>query len=311
MKFLFVMLLLVSCGHKPQESKPSPSDLQTKAETYLSLAPDAQGLAGFLPGCDSLLFSSLYKIGGAQVDLRAARKADGSWQRHPDGKCFPGESKSSISRDMLLGLMLATWVFKDKQTADELVAYGQENNWVMGKYDGSVDGQNRVTFTPQFIGLAYRLRWKLGGQYHVLADTPQSYFPVEGYEAHLQGLRILLLALMDGKVDQIQLNTLKAQSQAQPDNALFAALAAKFDPDLAGDQTQAIQVLSDERIFPAGRLPNTHDRCVDYIFNHEKNDADWQPCDPLKVHSAADYLFAYWVVTRNSFGFRSRYEPVN
>lgn len=308
MKFLLVMLLLVSCGHKPQDSKPSPSDLQLKAEKYLALAPDAQGLAGFLPGCDSLLFSSLYKIAGAHVDLSAARKADGSWQRHPDGSCFPVKSKSSISRDMLLGLMLATYVAKDRQTAEDLVSYGQANNWIMGKHDGSVDGQNRVTFTPQFIALAYRLRWKLGGSYHVLADTPQTYFPVDGYEAHLQGLRILLLALMDGKVDQVQLNTLKAQSQAQPDNALFSAIAAKFDPDVAGDQTQAIAVLSNERLFPTGRLPNSHDRCIDYLFNHDKNDADWGPCDPLTVHAAADFLFTYWVITRNSFGFRSKHD---
>lgn len=305
MKKLFFILLLCACGHKnePQETTDPMDSIKAKGEKYLSLSSQVQDHYGFLPGCDSLLFTSLYKVSGAAVDLKQAKDADGQWYRTPGKDCFPSQTISTISRDMILGLMISLWVNHDLEEAKALVKYFEDHNFVMGQSDGSVDGKNRVFATPSFAGLAYRLRWRLGGDYNVLADTPNPVFPQTGYEAHLQALNTLLFGLMEGSISNAQLEALKSQTERQPDNALYQALRSKFDPDRQGNQSEAFRILSEESLFPSDRLPTSHDHCVDYLFNHDKNDGDWLPCEPLVVHSGLDLLFANFVIFRNSFGF--------
>lgn len=310
MRYLALLLLLVvACGekHKPQKT-PNPLEaLDQKAERYLGLSSMVQDRFGFLPGCDSLLFTSLYKLGGAAVDIKQARDADGKWHRHPARNCFPKESRTEISRDMWLGAMLVAWFTRDLAMAQSMVNYVETHD-KLGASDGSIDGNNRVSTNPQFEGLLYRLRYKLGGSYHGKVETPQTWLPADGFEQSLQMLRLFLVADMNGSVSQIMLNTLRAETNNRPDNAVFWALRAKYDPELAGDQENALRILADEQLFPTDTLPTTSNRCVEYLFHHEKNDDDWLPCpEKALVHSGTDLLFARFVIKHSgTVGFRVR-----
>lgn len=302
---LLLALLLVSCGKKePQKAHGDLDAIKAKGETYLGMSSQWQDNYGFVSGCDSLLWTSLFKVSGGAVDLKLAKDADGSWQRHPSGDCFPGKSKSSISRDMILGLMLAIWETKDLAEANSLVKYLEDHDNTLGEHDGSIDGRNRVYANPGFAGLIYRLRWRLGGPYSAKVEVPVPVLPVDGYEAHLQALTTLLWALMEGGISQVQLNALKGQTERQPNNAVYQALRTKFDPARGGDTSDVVRILMDEKYFPSDRLPTSSDRCVDYLFNHDQNEADWSPCAPLAVHSGTDLLFTNFILFRNSFGFR-------
>lgn len=86
-------------------------------------------------GQDSLLFSSLNYGGGQTTNIYAARCND-KWSRRPkyyeDG--FKSDkTKSTISRDMLLGLMFGAFLRRDFRILYDLFFYGRADNWVMGE----------------------------------------------------------------------------------------------------------------------------------------------------------------------------------
>jgi hypothetical protein len=101
--------LLAGCGkHEPEEQDLGErlGQLQNKAAFYLSQSGYVQDQYGFIYSdqCDSVLFSALYAISGANVNLKAAQEKPGKWQRRPiSSPCYPKDSGSEISRDMFVG----------------------------------------------------------------------------------------------------------------------------------------------------------------------------------------------------------------
>ena len=97
--------------------------LLLRYSTYSQLVTDQQDSYGFLhvDRCDSTLWSGLLGAAGVPVDLTAARDSSGAWYRRPlsYAECYDcGGSKSTVSRDQLLGVLWWAW---RSQRADVLL----------------------------------------------------------------------------------------------------------------------------------------------------------------------------------------------
>lgn len=289
MKLLLLFLIgVVSCSCHKEEPSEAPlgmdAALAAKAALYTSLAPSTQGQAGFITdACDALLFTALGAVGGLpNVDLRAARGPSGAWYRTPAKDCYPDRSDSSISRDMLLGVMLYAWAFKDLEMADSLYDYGEEHNWVMGQGVPS-----RTLMTPQLIATLAQLVYKLGGENHDIARRlPVSWSAsgVSDFEAHVQVLHIILRRALYDTIEVSAQEALNAQASRQPSNPLFQWAA--------GNVQAATDILKAPLYWPNEQLPTTANRCSPWPLERDSDSSGWLPCpeDP-KTHSGADLLF--------------------
>lgn len=280
--YIFTILLLVSCA-KREAKKPSivhPLVAQ-KAEVYKSLHTDwaHQG------GCDSLGFTALCKLAGGCSDtvITDAEGDPGRWYRNPGKRCFDdGQSKSDISKDMLMMLFPYLYAKKDKQNLREIYDYGKANGWVMGR--GPI---SRTVMTPPMILTLQRM---IGFN---LSEMPNSSKEVAkaGYEKHLDAIDLLLKGMIGDGLNELQYEEIRKYAEANPRNALFQALYHKYKD---GNQQAAIDILLDESLFPSNRLPTPADRCEEYLWQRDFDNVDWKPCDKAGVHDGVDYLIAAW-----------------
>jgi hypothetical protein len=203
-------------------------------------AEAAQDPDGFLhtDRCDSLLFSGLLAhtspVSGVEVNLAAARdeEEDGKWWRRPISyqECWEsGESRSTISRDMLLGVMWATMPMSDSEALDILLPlyeYGKAHLWVMG--EGRYGGIDTV-MPPAYIALLSDLlvaRGHAPGDVLAWAAYPNN---VDGdcsaYVCHVNVLRHLLRVRAGWS--QPDYPNLAKIANRYPQNALFQYAAGR------------------------------------------------------------------------------------
>lgn len=280
-------LALVGCsGVKEKPASPVPESLAQKIALYKQLQPsrlDEYGWAG--EKCDSALVTSLCLVAGgcSAANIYDAEAEPGRWYRHKLHDCYDlGQSASDISKDMFAGL---AFVLDDAAKA-RVVAYGEANDWVMGRGPLS-----RTYLTPP-------LRWLYTG-WPLTISTQDNWLPSPintGYRAHLDVLSIILRAkAMGHKTSELELAYLKAQADRVPRNALFQAAYHKFKD---GDQSVATGILLDETLFPATSLPTNANYCTDYLWSRDEAH-DWNPCEDGKKKDATDFLFAAWVAFTN------------
>lgn len=299
-----------SCGHfkKDNEVKKTMAEKLEQVDAigklYLSLASQVQdNKYGWLTDtkCDGLLFNGLYSFSGGDVELYQARDNSGAWHRYPTLDCLEsGESKSAISRDMFLGLFFALWKSKDLKTLEQISEYYKAHDGTMGADDGSTEGKSRVYMTPTLASTMYTLIYKLGGEDNDLRKTPEVWTKNKGFEAHLDVIHILLRGMAEGAISDFALSILKHHASRQLDNALYSAAYHKFKD---GDQQKAVDILLRSDLFPQDRLPESKDRCINYLFMHDKKDSDWLPCKEKKTHSGTDFLFVREILKDESYGF--------
>jgi hypothetical protein len=295
-KSIYLAVILTACGQVPIEKTwggdtPEEAEfekLKEKHSKYLKLFKSEQKEAGFIytDKCDSLLFSSLLSaVGVPGIDVVAAEAAPGRWWRRPASlpECYSvGESRSTISRDMLLGVLWWAWEKKRLDVLDRLFQFGESRDWVMG--DDSIQGGHTV-FTP-LLPLLARMRHRLGGHEH-----PARHFPLasefdlnkDGFEAHLQVLQIILDAKVKGSYSQQGWNRLEEQARRQPNNPLFQFAIGKHK--------KTVELLLNNKWWPEDRLPTTGDRKEPWLLERDFG-PDWQPSNlPTKQHSGGDFLF--------------------
>jgi hypothetical protein len=208
----------------------------------------------------------------------------GRWYRSPEKDCYDlGQSKSDISKDMLMMLFPYLYATGDKQNLQEIYDYGKANGNVMGR--GPI---SRTLMTPSMVLFLQELLGMIG-----LTFEPTVEKGKQGYEKHLDAIYIMTAAMKRGGVLPQDYETLRRYAEESPRNALFQALYHKFKD---GDQTSTIAVLLDEKLFPSDRLPTAKDnRCEEYLWQRDDRPSDWEPCNKDKTHDGVDFILAAWV----------------
>jgi len=297
-RIIYILILLLSatmCGKPENKKQPEITQIskielvQQKYNIYKNLSLARQDANGFVEvdKCDSLLFSALLGV-ALPVNIEAARDSTGQWFRRPLNyeACYPNGAKSTISRDMLIGVLWYIWKNKDLNMAESLFSYGVEHFWIMGEGAAS-----RIYFTPALQSVLAEIIYKLGGYNHyVYRALPQAYFKNTDFEAHLDILLILLKGELLNAVSDTEKDIIEHQRTRMPGNPLFQYAYHKY---FDGDQGDTINLLLNTKYFPADRLPTTHDRCESWILQRDMGD-DWVPCRTDEVpiiHSGGDFLF--------------------
>jgi hypothetical protein len=304
MKTLLLTLLLAACSHSEQDSTGDRlPELREKYELYQELQKDIGDPWILSHKCDSALEQAIRIIGGganAETIYEGIDPTGRTWRR-PTKDCLEtGSSQSTTSPDMVLGYTNVALYSKDLQLISDLINYGEENDWTMGEHNGTVEGKSRVYFQPKLTlqSYMYQVRHHLGGAQHGKQTLPQDYTPFKkGFEKHLVALIIMGRGEMNGKINQIELNTIRDYAKDDPNNSLFQAIAAKYSD---GNQNKAIATLLNERYFPKDRLPEATDRCAPYLWMHgekhstdPQNPDDWDQCKVSDLtHPGHDFLIA-------------------
>jgi hypothetical protein len=212
-----------------------------------------------------------------------AEDEPGRWYRSPEHDCYDlGQSKSDISKDMLMMLFPYLYATGDKQNLAEIYDYGKENGWVMGRGEFS-----RTYMTPSMVVFLQELLGRLGITLEPSVDKGKA-----GFEKHLDAIYIMTAAMKRGGVIPTDYETIRKYSNESPRNALFQAIYHKYKD---GDQSAAIAILLDEKLFPSDRLPTPSDRCEEYLWQRDDKPKDWEPCDKVGDHDGVDFIFAAWV----------------
>lgn len=325
--FTLTALALTGCSWFERDNEPKPSRgadfaaLQVKYEKYLELTSETFDKDGWImtEKCDALLHSSMLATTGviSMETLLKGRDADGRWWRRPSRDCLStGSSKSSISRDMLLGLMHPIMVNKDYDVAKKLVDYANDNKWTMGEHDGSIDGRNRVLLTPGLFNLMADLQDWTASSGDAMPrregdDVPEGVTPGTEYDEetpsesrefelskvrftdHLDALSNEIRGTIYGGLTDGELASIKKDRDNDPNNALYHALYSKYTD---GNQKKAVDILLREDLFPSDRLPTSADRCNEYIWMHGEKPKDWNPCDKGETHPGHDLLFVARII---------------
>jgi hypothetical protein len=293
---VIMFLFLVSCGRPGEKPKASPdlkAWLTAKQKTYRDLIKDSQDEFGFIDHkhCDSLLFTGLTYIDSYfEVNIEAARDDNGQWYRRSTTKpCYPTGSKSTISRDMFMGLLWHIWRNQRLDLAEDLYEYGVKNNWIMGEGD-----IGRIYFSPGLQGTLAEIIYQLGGENHLtVRSIPQVYSKNDGFAAHLDVLHILLRGELKGSVANSDLELLKYHRDRSPNNSLFQYAYHKYTD---GDMDDAIVPLLKEKWFPADRLPSKSDRRESWLWQRDEGE-DWTPSESsTEEHHGGDLLFVAYLI---------------
>lgn len=299
MKHLVIILasLIASCSfqkQKPVKAQNPVDELRKKMALYASASiRTVDGFGWLSPPCDGLLFNSLAAVSGLNINIMAAEEAPGRWRRHPDfSTCKPfNGSRSTISRDMFRGLFIYLLKMKDTAALMRIREYGEANNWFMGEGEDPSITFSRTWFNPVIRDQLNRM---------ITRDNVSiKNTELKDYEAHLDVLRIYTEFLISGYLEDYELDQLKEYRDANPENALYQAMYNTF----TGDQAAAIDILMDEKYFPADRLPDETNYFAHYLWQRDYG-PDWQPCNDGDEkrrctgaqHSGVDFLFAAYIV---------------
>jgi len=294
-------LALAACGprHAPRgPDRPSmPPALSALADRYDALQPSVQDARGWsdTDRCDALLWASLRAASGVPgVDVGAAEASDGRWLRRPADmpECYAaGESASTVSRDMLLGVLWWAWTARDAGAVSRLWAYGLSHGWSMGSGDPGA-----TTLNPNLIGLLARVCLALGASCPgagIAAAIPALYVDPapRGYVRHLEVLQILLRGEIAGGITAHEAARLKKHLDEQPGNPLFLAAQALWGGEDAGNMAQLLHA------WPSDRLPDASDWCSSWRTETEDGSSGSLPCGDTgpgggpRAHSGGEILF--------------------
>jgi hypothetical protein len=302
---LLTFLMLTSCATQSNEAhfeKDANAKIADKRALYCELSEAKFKERGWAVGeCDGLLFTALRGIGcGNDVAAFESTVEPGRWYRSPrHDYCFVpdkvGEQggDSTISKDMYVGLSAILAHTGDREAASRTVEYGDAKNWIVGEARDAITVASKCFIVPQLQNVFRKI-----AAMQTLAPSDDDALGVStGFRAHLDVLAILVRGKLYGSISNLDLAILKEQVKRQPRNALYQAAKARYDD---GDYNPALEILSDETLFPEKSLPNNHQNyCSDYLFQRDEDDSDWKPCpqNDFSSHDGTDFIFASSIVS--------------
>lgn len=244
MKRLLILIILVAgCATKHKPSTPETVDtldrLREKRDGWLKdLAAKADKNTGWLSlkDCDGTLWTGEAVAAGHPGQLSLAEWPAGMVHRRPEasGECYPKESASTVSNDMLMGYVLGMYETKDLDALTRLLTYGERHVWTMGE----PTTEPRVHYSPEGQGLLARAIAALGGSKSDYAVIPEACLPVEAdYEYHLQTLAVYLDGKINSGLSEVCFARAKANAEKFPTDALVQAVygvySGKFSDTVA------------------------------------------------------------------------------
>lgn len=234
---LLLFLLTASCG-RDSLSSSDREELQAQYNLHLNeLRTASLGHTAGWPSdsdCDAALWAGIARAAGADwVDVSAAVQPDGRPTRLPYADCGPGDmgynngSATTISNDMITGIMLGLYASNDSSTTKRLWDYGYSQGWIMGFPAWYA---SRVVLRPNGITMLARLLYSTSsGRYDYAARwSAVIYGPVvEDFEGHLLLLGRYLQSRLGGP--QYGMETAEYLMGYYKDNdALAQAVAGKY-----------------------------------------------------------------------------------
>lgn len=275
----------------------------SKYKQYINLIKTRQDQSGFIESthCDSLLFSGLVGcVPEVKVYIDDAMGEYGQWFRTPiytkgqldfTKECFNCEkSSSTISKDMLIGLLYFAYYNRRLDITEGLIRYALRNLGIMGKAKDLKTLLSRCLISPGLLGTAAWISYRLGGPsrpwLRLLPMSPSKH--VTGFQAHLAVLHILLKNKLTNENNYKDI--LNYHYNRQPNNPLFAIAS--------GHHSAAKAILANPKLWPDDRLPTNRDRAESWLVQRDFG-PDWKPQTDkeLTVHSGGDYLFLIWLLS--------------
>ena len=238
MVFVTLTSLLACAKHESEETTNDYLSLKDKRDFYVSeVRGDPYNIVS-TTRCDTLPFFALASAFGGDLDLGRFEWSDGEWHRHYD-PCFEvGDSKSEVSFDGIVAVLNDAVTKKDRELIRRMQDYGDANTWVMGS------GDRELTHLPQLNYMLSDLLSNLN-----MFQKQGSYLDYEGsHREHILGIAALLKLRYAGFLESQDLLVLKNLKQ----NPLIKAILNRTDD---GNQSEIIELMSDESIFPSDRYP--------------------------------------------------------
>lgn len=267
--------------------------MRTKYNQYIKwIKAHKQDKHGFIDTeyCDSLLWTSLVCCSpDLSANIPAAfDKATGQWHRRPlDKPCYPDHTKSTISRDMLVGLLYWVWQNDRKDIATQIVWYALRHFGFMGQAIDIKTWWGRCQIGPGLLSTYALLsgKWYFWPLTLIPADIKiPGALPVD-YGAHIQVLHVLLRCLASN-TDPRKNSIIQAQQKRQPHNPLFNIAAGNWDA--------ALKLMNSDQYWPSDRLPDSTDRWTSWLQQRDFG-RDWQPGRKGHQHHGGDYVFLVWL----------------
>lgn len=267
-KFLLWLLCLLpfySCG-RPGEKyvEESPDQYLVLQDLYDKVPLDVDSW-GFVDTakCDSTLFTGMVSAGGKRADLTAAERSPGEWLRRPIDypECWEnGKSRSTISRDMILGVYLHAWKYKDLKMLERLWEYGEENFWRMG--DGRLKGADTIMNSAMISTLAEMI-YQLGGENHFISRNLPVVWSVteedgQFYINRLTALHLILRREAYGDLSAQAEAVLQTLAETWSDNPLFLYAA--------GYKSSALHRLNKGWEWIPGGVHSAHEYMYEWTF---------------------------------------------
>lgn len=293
-RFLLTSLLLATaCGRsgEPDRRVVDTSGVEIRAQLYESSIEDEWYDTAH---CDPLMFSGL--LGAARpgtIDLTEAEVEPGVWLRKPlrYGECSPsaGTSRSTISRDGILGVYWWAWRERRVDVLERLMESIRGNNYQLVG-EGTI---GELLLLPVHINTLAEMIHRLGGTLDVSAERnlrALAWFGSggQGYERHIQIWHILLRGEVLGGLSSNELDRIVEHADAQQLNPLYAAAYGKW---VDGDLTRAIGLLHE--IYPVDRLPTSADYCPDWPMQRDNVVA----CEEEgRTHTGLDLVVLYRLI---------------
>lgn len=275
---LVISILLTSCGHLKTNKPVDPTHVTTEKKQalineYRAMLHRAKELRDPVSGwlvyrdCDSMLWSGKYAgaTGVFDVDLRASEVtgAPGKFRRRITRDCWQrGESRSTWSRDMGLGLIHAAIRTGQLDILESHARYGKQHNWIMGEPLESLT----PIYNAHLIGILFQGIFELGGDNDPARLWPGNYKSgFDDYKAHLQMWSLWLRASIYkrkgqalGPISNVMLERVKEHAHREPDNPFYWFVMGLF----TGDMNRPIDLILREDQ-PVGTYVRCHEleRC--------------------------------------------------
>lgn len=283
-----LLLVLSSCVLFSNFSNKSTKqllieELKTRYILYKQLNKNQQDKDGFIYAdtCDSLLFSALNAIGrNEEINIKAAMISKGRWYSKPTHS----GCDRSISRDMLMGLMLYSLHFKKLDILLDLYEYGKKNNWKMGT-GNDLEKELRTIMSPGQVGLLAQIIEYLGGPSYKEKDIIQIFSVENDYRGHLTLLHFYALTKMNKSLNLYEKTILLKYKDSFPNSPLVDYLYNKI---FSKDYNFTIHLLIN--IYPKDRLPTGEDFCQEWLIQRIGDELYQLKC-PGYTWSGGDFLF--------------------